>query len=117
MKQLEILVSFDMNTIIRFFIALIFTLFAFLQLNDSNDNVLWILVYLLTSISIIVKNRFKFLTPFILSIAIILFINNINLIFTAECIQDEVFYEMGGILIILFASYFNLRDNNPINEI
>ena len=50
-------------------------------------------------------------------LTIILFIKNINLIFTAECIQDEVFYEMGGILIILFASYFNLRDNNPINEI
>lgn len=106
-----------MNTIIRFFIALIFVLFTFLQLNDSNDSILWILTYLLTSISIIVKNRFKFLIPFILSVSVILFIKNVNAIFVAGCIQDEVFYEMGGILIILFASYFNLKANNSINEI
>ena len=117
MKQLETLVSFGMNIIIRVFIALFFVLFAFLQFNDSNDNILWILIYLLTSISIIAKNRFKFLIPFILSIAVILFIKNVNTIFVATCIQDEVFYEMGGILIILFTSYFNLRDNNSINEI
>ena len=101
-----------MNSFFRYFLSVIFIFFAFLQYNDP-DGYIWTFLYFSVAIIIFYKKPIgyvRYLHFFLLSICSILFINNIDILITSQQIQHEVFYELGGIMLILITSYFKLID-------
>ena len=102
-----------MNLFFRFSIALIFILFSFLQLNDSHDSYIWAFVYALTAVSVFFKKPIlKFEGFFLLSLCSFLFIKNVDILLTSIRVENEIFYELGGILLILIVSYFKFSKEN-----
>jgi len=102
-----------MSLFFRIFTSLCFIFFASLQFNDTNDTYVWVVVYLLAAItSFFKKPIFKFEVFFLIGISSILFIKNADIIITNNQIEGEIFYELGGIFLILFSSYFKLRKVN-----
>ena len=99
-----------MSLLFRFSIGLTFLFFALLQYNDP-DVYVWVFLYLSMSIVFLVKKPIlKYLHFFLLSICSVLFIKNIDILIVSKEIQDELFYELGGIILILIASYFKFTD-------
>jgi hypothetical protein len=97
-----------MNFIVKFFVPLIFLLFSYLQFNDGNDAYVWALVYFMAAtISIFNSSITKYKIYFLLSLCSFLFIQNFHSILT-EPLKYELFYEFGGIGIILILCYKKL---------
>ena len=97
-----------MHFINRVFISFIFILFSYLQYNDGNDAYIWALVYFMAAtITIFNSSITKYKIYFLLSLCSFLFIQNINFILTSP-LKDELFYEFGGIGIILMLCYQKL---------
>ena len=102
-----------MNLFFRIFVSLSFIFFAYLQFNDTNDAYIWVIVYSLAAIICFLKEPiFKFEVFFLIGICSILFIENLDKIIVNNQIEEEIFYELGGIFLILFSSYFKLRKVN-----
>ena len=105
-----------MNLFIRVFVALIFIFFSYLQHNDSEGMLIWTLTYALTAVFILSKKSIlQFLGYLLLSICSILFIHNIDLLITLflnpdKGIKDELFYELGGIMLILSICYIKFAE-------
>jgi len=101
-----------MNFIVKFFVPLIFLLFSYLQFNDGNDAYIWALVYFMAAtIAVFNTSITKYKIYFLLSLCSFLFIQNINSILTGP-LKDELFYEFGGIGIILMLCYQKLTKEN-----
>ena len=99
-----------MNLFFRSFISLIFILFGLLQYNDP-DFYTWTFLYCSFGIIFFLKKPIvQYLHFFLLSICSVLFIKNIDILIRSKQVQDEIFYELGGIALILIASYFKFTD-------
>ena len=99
-----------MNLFFRSFVSVIFIVFGLLQYNDP-DVYIWTFLYFSIAIIFFLKTSIlDYLHLFLLSICSILFIKNINILITSKQIQDEIFYELGGIVLILIASYFKFSN-------
>ena len=86
----------------------IFLLFSYLQYNDGDDAYIWALVYFMAAtIAILNSSITKYIIYFLLSLCSFLFIQNINSVLT-EPLKDELFYEFGGIGIVLILCYKKL---------
>ena len=93
---------------IKIVISLLFLFFSYLQYNDS-DNYIWISIYCSVSILVFLNERLSmYVIILLLSICSAIFINNIHSILTSSVLNDELFYEIGGIVLILILSYFKL---------
>jgi len=67
-------------------------------------------LYFLVSIFVFLKNTsVDYFNVFILSVCAILFTQNLNLLLTDFNVNYELFYELGGITLILSLSYFKLK--------
>tara|TARA_Y100001970_G_C13638878_1_gene557855 strand:+ start:238 stop:543 length:306 start_codon:yes stop_codon:yes gene_type:complete len=101
-----------MHSINRVFISFIFILFSYLQYNDGNDAYIWALAYFMAAtITIFNTSITKYKIYFLLSLCSFLFIQNINSILTSP-FKNELFYEFGGIGIILMLCYQKLSQEN-----
>ena len=90
----------------------IFLLFSYLQYNDGNDAYIWAAVYFIAAtITIFNTSITKYKIYFLLSLCSFLFIQNINAILTSP-LKDELFYEFGGIGIVLILCYQKLTKEN-----
>ena len=90
----------------------IFLLFSYLQYNDENDAYIWAVVYFMAAtITIFNTSITKYKIYFLLSLCSFLFIQNINAILTSP-LKDELFYEFGGIGIVLILCYQKLTKEN-----
>ena len=99
-----------MRLFFRFTIGLTFLLFGLLQYNDP-DVYIWAFLYFSMAIVFLIKKPIlKYLHFFLLSICSVLFIKNIDILIISKEIQDELFYELGGIVLILIAYYFKFTD-------
>ena len=94
---------------VKLFLASIFVLFSYLQYNDT-DSYIWTSLYLLVALFIFLEGDFMYyLNSLILAFCSILFISNIHSLLTKPLLDGELFYELGGILLILTVSYFKLK--------
>jgi len=90
----------------------IFLLFSYLQYNDGNDAYIWALMYLMAaSVSIFNSYLTKYKIYFLLSLCSFLFIQIINSLFTNQLSYD-LFYEFGGITIVIILCYTKLTKEN-----
>ena len=95
---------------IKIVISLLFLFFSYLQYNDP-DNYIWISIYFSASILVFLNERLsKYLLILLLSICSVIFIDNIHSISTSSVLNDEFFYEIGGIVLILILSHFKLTN-------
>jgi len=86
----------------------IFLLFSYLQYNDGDDAYIWALVYFMAAtITLFNTSITKYKIYFLLSLCSFLFIQNLNSVLT-EPLKYELFYEFGGIGIILILCYKKL---------
>ena len=93
---------------IKIVISLLFLFFSYLQYNDP-DNYIWFSIYFSVSILVFLNERLSmYVIILLLSICSAIFINNIHSILTSSVLNDELFYEIGGIVLILILSYFKL---------
>ena len=93
---------------IKIVISLLFLFFGYLQYNDP-DNYIWISIYFSASVLVFLNERLSmYIIIFLLSICSAIFIDNIDSILTSSVLNDEFFYEIGGIVLILILSYFKL---------
>jgi|TARA_B100001029_G_C14873697_1_gene346024 hypothetical protein len=101
-----------MNYITKIFISFIFILFSYLQYNDGGDAYIWALAYFMTSTIVIFNSSItKYKIYFLISLCSFLFIQIINSLLTAPLV-DELFYEFGGISMILIVCYKKLVEEN-----
>ncbi|OUX37171.1 MAG: hypothetical protein CBE33_03780 [Candidatus Pelagibacter sp. TMED273] len=92
----------------KLIISSIFLLFSYLQFNDGVDAYLWAFIYFMAaSITVFNTSITKYKIYFLLSIISFLFVQNLNSILTIG-FREEFIYEFGGMLIILYLSYFKL---------
>ena len=103
------MVKLSLNSpFIRALISLLFLFFFYLQHNDP-DNYIWISIYFLASASFFFNEQLSFYSIILLlSICSFIFINNVHSILTETVLNDELFYELGGILLILMLSTLKL---------
>jgi len=96
----------------KIIVSCIFLFFSYLQYNDGDDAYIWALVYFMAAIINIFNTSItKYKIYFLLSLCSFLFIQNINSILT-DSLKDELFYEFGGIGIILILCYKKLTKEN-----
>ena len=103
------MVKLSLNSpFIRALISLLFLFFVYLQHNDP-DNYIWISIYFLASALVFFNEQLSFYSIILLlSICSFIFINNVHSILTETVLNDELFYELGGILLILMLSTLKL---------
>ena len=90
----------------------IFLLFSYLQYNDGNDAYIWALMYLMAaSVSIFNSYLTKYKIYFLLSLCSFLFVQIINSLFTNQ-LNYDLFYEFGGITIVIILCYTKLTKEN-----
>ncbi len=99
-----------MNYTTKVFISLIFVLFSYLQYNDGNDAYIWALTYFMSA-TIIIFNSYitKYKIYFLISLCSFLFIQIIDSLLTGP-ISDDLFYEFGGIFIVLNVCYRKITE-------
>ena len=94
---------------VKITVSLVFLIFSYLQYNDP-DTYIWASLYLLAAIFVFLKDSYaNYINALIISICAILFIQNLHLLLTETMINYELFYELGGITLILTLLYFKLK--------
>ena len=65
----------------------------------------------MVAILIFLKGKYiHYINILIISACAILFVQNVNLLITEDRLNPELFYELGGIFLILIVSYFKLKE-------
>ena len=100
----------------KFVMPIIFLLFSYLQYNDGQDAYIWALIYFMTA-SVIVFNSFitKYKIFLLLSLCSFLFIQIIDS-FMTKIIVEDLFYELGGILIVIITCKTKLNWGKSIEK-
>lgn len=97
-------------------VPIIFLLFSYLQYNDGQDAYIWALIYFMTAtITIFDTPITKYKIYFLLSLCSFLFIQIINS-FLTEIIIEDLFYEFGGIIIVVLMCYKRLNKGQLIEK-
>ena len=102
---------FGIIWLVKISISLVFIIFSYLQYNDP-DTYIWASLYCLAAIFVFLKDHYLYyINTLIISLCSLLFIQNIHLLLTKSPINHELFYELGGIILILTLSYFKLKES------